>query len=168
MNLLGCKKAQLKGPLLIVLAIFFIAFSSILTVLILTNIQTSLTNAGVYTGVVQTNLEDYISSAVLLDNVLVFLMIAFFILLGLTSFKLATNPAFFVVSVVLLLFMGFISYFFNYIFIKLVSPTVFNVVLLSFPKSIILCTNLHWIALIGFVIESITLYGKKPKGQFVE
>lgn len=168
MNLFSSKKAGITGPLLIVMSLFFLAFCSILTVLVLTSIKTSLTTAGYYSGDVETVFEKYIDSVELMDNILVFLMIGFFILLGLTAFRVSSHPAFFVVSIILVIFMGFISYFFNYVFIKLVSPTVFSAVLVAFPKSLIICTNLHWVALIGFAIESILLYGKKPKGQFVE
>jgi hypothetical protein len=114
------------------------------------------------------NIDEYINAVSLMDNVLVFIMVGFFILIGLTAFRVSSHPAFFVVSIVLVIFMGFISYFFNVIFIELVTPAIFNATRVAFPKSMIICTNLHWVALIGFTIESIALYGKKPKGQFVE
>ena len=168
MNLFHCKKANIQGPVLIIISILFLAFCSILTVMVLISIRTSLTTAGVYDGTVASSFESFIDAVRVMDNVMVFIMVSFFILTALTSFKVSSNPAFFVVSIITVIFLGFISYFFNYVFISLISPAVFSAVITAFPKSIIICTNLHWVALIDFVIGGIALYGKKPKGQFVE
>ena len=48
-----------------------------------------------------------------------------------------------------------------------VSYSIFSAVIVSFPKTILICTNLHWVMLAMMVIGSITLYGKREKGQFV-
>ena len=53
----------------------------------------------------------------------------------------------------------------NYIFSEIVNQSVFNAVVVHFPKTIIICTNLHWIMLIMIVIGSITLFAKREQGQ---
>ena len=89
-------------------------------------------------------------------------MIALIIGVGLTSFRLNTAPAFFIVTIIMGMFMGVVSYFFNYIFSQIVSDAAFATTIVFFPRTILICTNLHWIALVCLVVGSITLYGKKP------
>lgn len=87
---------------------------------------------------------------------------------GLTSFKLNTAPAFFIVTFVMGIFLGFVSYFFNFLFQNLVSDAVFSTTLLLFPRTLLICTNFHWISLIVMVVGSITLYAKKDNSGIVE
>ena len=88
-------------------------------------------------------------------------MVLLIVALALANFRLRTNPAFFIITLIEAVFTGFVSYFFNYVFIQLVSDDIFNATLVFFPKTMIINTNLHWIALVAIIIGSISLYAKR-------
>ena len=97
------------------------------------------------------------------DYATVLLLGIFVIGTGLLSFKIKTRTAFFIVTFILGIFWGFVSYFFNYIFIQLVSPPIFSTAIGFFPITMIICTNLHWIMVLLIIVGSLTLYGKKEE-----
>ena len=49
----------------------------------------------------------------------------------------------------------------------MVSDATFTATVAAFPRTMIINTNLHWVALAAIIIGSISLYGKKEKGQFL-
>ena len=98
---------------------------------------------------------------------MVLLMVFLILGIGLTSFRLATSTAFFIITFITGIFWGLVSYFFNFVFIQLVSPDVFSAALGAFPRTMLINTNLHWVMLASIIVGSITLYAKKEKGQFL-
>jgi len=103
------------------------------------------------------------------DNVIVVALVLSLIGVGLTSYKLPASAAFLIISIILAPILGYISYFINKIFIDIIGHTTFDAIRMYFPKTILICTNLHWVALAAFVIGSIALFGKSSeKGQFVD
>ena len=122
---------------------------------------------GVHTCALPISLEEtgdrFLLSLTILDYLIVIMMIAMIIGIGITSYKLNVAPIYFIVTLTMGALMGFVSYFFNYIFSQIVSQGIFDTVLFYFPRTLILCTNFHWIALAVIVIGSITLYAKKEK-----
>ena len=103
-----------------------------------------------------------------MDYIIVIVMIVLLIGIGITSFRLNTRAAFFIVTFILGPFLGFMAYFFNYLFIEIVSEAAFATILVLFPRTLVICTNLHWVALATIVIGSVTLYAKKPKDGLAE
>ena len=101
------------------------------------------------------------------DYITALIMIVFVIALGVTNYKINAAPIFFWVNFVFAAFLGFISYYFNYALISIISNEIFQVVLGSFPMSILIGSNFHWIALLFFAVGNITLYAKRDKGQYV-
>jgi len=160
--LLGSKKGQIQNYLAVVIFLFGFGIISILATLIWVNMISQFTAAGYYTGVMESTGNAFLGALQLYDYIIVLVMIVLIIGVGITSFRLNTAPAFFIVTVIMGIFMGFISYFFNYIFSQIVSETAFSTVIAFFPRTIMICTNLHWIALTALVVGSITLYGKRP------
>ena len=150
---------------IVVLVLF--GFFSILAYTVWQQMVVAFTAAGYNEGIIGATMDSFTQAFAANDYMIVLLFIVMIIAIALTSFKLATNTAFFIITLVFGFFWGMISYFFNFVFIQLVSPGVFSATIGVFPRTMILCTNLHWVMLIYIIIGSITLYGKEDKTKFL-
>jgi hypothetical protein len=157
------KKAQGGNYLAVVIFLLVFGFFNILGYTIWLQFVTAITSTGYNTGMVTTAIEGWTNGFRAFDYVIVLLMAVMIIGIGILSYQIKTKTAFFIVSFIIGIFWGFVSYFFNYVFIQLVSPGIFSTAIGVFPKTMLICTNLHWIMLIEFVVGSITLYGKKEE-----
>mgnify|MGYP006301060211 CR=1 FL=1 len=166
-NLFKSKKAQQINYFAVLIFLILFGFFNIIAYTIYVEFITAITNAGYNSGQVATTLTEYGNALRLFDWLIVLVMVGLIIGIGVTSYRLATSPIFFLISFVMGLFWGFVSYFFNYIFIQLVTPAVLQTSVAVFPRTMIMLTNLHWVMVIMFVVGSITLYGKKEKGQYL-
>lgn len=164
MRIFKTKKAQIENYFVPVIALFMFAISFIVAMVILTNFSTGLAAAGFCGADCTTASDGFISALAIYDNIIILVMIALIIGVGLSSYKLPASAAFFIISFVMAPFLGMISFFFNFVFTQIVSQTAFDAVRFYFPKTIFICTNLHWVALVAFIVGSITLYGKKERG----
>jgi len=160
--LLGSKKGQIQNYLAVVIFLFGFGLISIFATLLWVNMIQGFTDAGYYDGEMESTGNAFLTALQLYDYIMVLVMVALIIGVGVTSFRLNTAPAFFIVTIIMGIFMGFVSYFFNYIFSQIVSDASFAAVIVFFPRTIIICTNLHWVALAALIIGSVTLYGKRP------
>ena len=167
-SLSGSKKGSARVYLGIVVFLFIFGFINILAYTLLDEFVDAFTTAGVYGVEAQRAVEPMIAALRVLDYVIVFMLIVFAVGIALTSYRVAVSPAFYAIQFLAVVFYGFISFFFNYIFQQLVSPSVFNVAKAAYSNTIIVCTNLHWVLLAHFIIGAITFFAKKEKGQFVE
>jgi len=167
MSLWRNKRGQGKSYIAVVFLILFFGFISIFTYTVWQYFVDAITTSGFNTGPVTATIASWNIAFQALDYLIVFLMFMLIIGIGITSFKLPTKNAFFIVTLIMAPFWAFISYFFNNLFIQLVSPEVFNATIGVFPRTMILCTNLHWIMIVIIIVGSITLYGKEEKGQFL-
>ncbi len=169
MNLLNSKKGQTENYLAVVIVLFTFVFFSMLGTVLFLRFKTAFIDAGLYVGVIESTGESFLAAFQMYDYITVIVMIVLIIGVALTSFKLNTAPAFFIVTLIMGVFLGYVSYFFSYMFIQIISEDAFDAVLIMFPRSILICTNLHWIGLVAMVIGSITLYAKResPGSQFV-
>jgi len=52
----------------------------------------------------------------------------------------------------------------NYLFATFFSESVFSSVIVYFPLTLIICTNLHWVTLASIILGSISLYAKNLGG----
>lgn len=118
-------------------------------------------NASLYTGVLASTGEKFISSLLLFDKMIVLVMFGLIVSIMILAFRTQESPIVFVVSFILASFLGFISYFFNFLFIQLVSAPILKTALLSFPNTLIIATNLHWVALVVFAVGSIASFAKR-------
>jgi len=166
MNLFKTKKGQIENYFVPVIVLFVFAISFIVAMVILTNFSVGLASAGFCPVGSQCDVaaSGFITALSTYDNIILLVAVVLIIAVGLTSFKLPASAAFFIISFIMAPFLGMISFFFNFVFSQIVSQTAFNAVRFYFPKTIFLCTNFHWIALIAFIVGSITLYGKKDRG----
>lgn len=167
MRLLDSKKGQMRNYLVPIIALFLLGFFSIFSMTLLLYLIDGFDDAGYYTGKLAEAGQGFIRGMAVFDYVIVIMMVIFIIGIGVTSYKLNTPAIFFVVSLVLSSAYGFVAYFFSYLFSQMVSPGVFALARFYFPRTLIICTNLHWVALAVFIVGSITLFGKKERGQFV-
>lgn len=108
---------------------------------------------------------NFLGAINMMDYAMVLVMVALLIGVALTSYRLATAPVFFIVTFFMASILGFISYFFNYAFSQFITQSVFDSVRGTFPLTILICTNAHWISLAALIIGSITLYAKREQGQ---
>jgi len=167
MNLLNSKKGQGRNWLAAMIFLFTFGFLTILGYLILNSYVDVFAATGYYTPEVDNVATKFLVGLRILDYTMVFVMVILIAGIGISSYKLATPPAFFIVTLVTAGIYGYISYFFNYIFAQMISDGAFTATLLYFPKTILICTNLHWFMLVMIIVGSITLYAKKERGQFL-
>ncbi len=165
MSLLGSKKSQAENYIAVAIFLLIFGFISVLATFMWLQFIDAYTDAGEYTGQIQETGDKFLATLKLYDTIIVLVMIVLLIGVGLTSYRLRTSPAFFIITLITAAITGFVSFFFNFIFIELTGDALFNATLVFFPKTILICTNLHWITLAAIVIGSITLYAKKDSGE---
>jgi len=158
------KKAQGSNYLAVIIVLVMFGFISILTYTIWINFVDALTAGGFASDSrVAATLSAWTNGFRSLDYVMVLFLIVMILATGYTSYLIRTDTAFFIVTLIASIFWGFVSYFFNHIFIQLVSQSVFDTAIGYFPRTLIICTNLHWVMLALIIVGSLTLYGKKKR-----
>ncbi len=165
MNLFGSKKGQAANYIAVAIFLLIFGFISILATFMWMEFIDAFTTAGYYTGQMEETGNKFLATLKMYDTIIVFMMIVLLIGVGLTSYKLRTSPAFFIITLITAALTGFVSFFFNFIFIELTSDALFAATLVFFPKTMIICTNLHWVTLGAIIIGSITLYAKRDSGE---
>ena len=162
------KRGLLKGIFSLVFVLMIFGLISIGAYLLFSNMKTGYDNAGLTSSEAGNRaITGFDNAFKSLDYLIVIFMISGIIGLGLLSYKLAAPKVFFVLIWLFAPILGAISWFFNFIFISFIGQAVFNAVIGTFPITMLLCTNLHWVALIGIAVGSITFYSKKDTGQIV-
>ena len=109
----------------------------------------------------------YLAAFRIFDYIMVMLMVALIVGTVVISYRIASAPLYFVIVLIGSAFLGMISYFFSYMFQQMVSPAVFIPVTKYFTRTILICTNLHWVALATLILGSITMFGKRERGQYL-
>lgn len=161
MNLSDSKDGQIRNYMVVIIVLFTFGFLSILGMVIYLNMMTAWEDTGFYEGPVEENANKFLEGLKMFDKIITLIMVAMIIGVGVSSFKLRTSKVALVVSIILIPFMGFVSYFFNHLFREMVSDAAFETALVFFPITLLICTNLHWVALVAAIVGSITLYAKR-------
>ena len=162
MNLAKNKKAQGSNYFAVIVFLVLFGFTCILVYTIWINFVTALTATGfASSSIITATLAAWTNGFRALDYVMVLLLVVMVLATGYSSFLIRTDSAFFIITLVSAIFWGFVSYFFNHIFVQLVSNSVFDTAIGFFPRTLIICTNLHWVMMVLIIVGSITLYGKK-------
>ena len=163
MNLLSFnKRAQFQNYSAAIAVLFMFGFMSIFGYYLLQQFLTTYQATGTWTSEMATAGASFQTSMGMYDYIVPLIAIVLIIAVGLTNWKLRAHPAFFIISIIEITFFGMVSYFFNFVFVQLASQSVFAATLLFFPMTMMICTNMHWIALAIFIVGSITLYAKNP------
>lgn len=150
--------------------LFFLGFCifCLFGMVIFLAVKSAMTASGQWTGAVAFAGNKFVNVLAFFDYIAVLLVIMLILGVALTSYRIATSKGFFIVSIFTSLFYTLLSYILNYFFIEYASNPAFSGVLIYFPRIMILATNLHWIALVLFVVGSIALYAKKDgSGDFM-
>ena len=156
-----------RDVLAIVIFLFSFGFINMFTFMLTTELVQGYNETGIMTDQMTTTGQAFINGLKFYDMIMVLMMVVLLISVGVISRRVASAPVYFIIMFFMAAFLGFISYFFNVLFINMVSDSVFAVAVAAFPRTMIICTNLHWVALAAIVIASISLYGKQEKGQYL-
>jgi hypothetical protein len=148
--------------------IFVFGIINLIAMLMMNKFVEGFTNAGYNASNIMSVAGKYTGILRGFDLITVLMLAVLVIGVALTSFRVATSAAFFIISVIFSAFLGLMGYFFSYTFQQIASNAVFTTVTVFYPRTILIARNLHWVGLIVFVVGSISLYAKKEKGQFVE
>jgi len=168
MSLLKGKRGQVNSFIGGVVFIFAFFLIWIFAYLILSNFVSEFSGAGFNTPVMDDVSAKFLWGFGLFDSVAIIILLAVIGGVAYSSFKVATHPIFFVITFVLAPFLAFMAYMLSYVFSQIVSNPAFNSVVLVFPRSILIGTNLHWVMLACIVVGSVAMFGKKSdRGQFV-
>jgi len=167
MNFIKNKKGQ--GNVYIAVPLFLMTYGLLFIIcyLVLNTFVTTLAGTSFYTAEMNEAAQKFLSALQFLDFAMVIMTVVLIVGIGITTYRLATPSLFFIINLIAGAFYGFIAYFFSFIFISFISNPMLTAVTLYFPRTILLCTNLHWIALVCLIVGSITLFGKKARGQYV-
>lgn len=162
------QKGNFDNYFVILLFLFIFGFVSILGMTMYSSMSTAFNETGLYDANMQQADTNFTNAYKLFDYIIVIILICLTIGIVLTSYKLNTAPVFFVVYVAVAAFFTLVAYMMNHIFIQMVSDSIFTDTLKYFPKTLVLCTNLHWVALFLFVVGSIALYAKKESTSDIQ
>lgn len=164
-TLFGSKKGQIENYFAVVLVLFVLSISFIVSMLLIYNFVEGFNTAGVCDvgSACYTAGQGFIRGVAIFDKIVIIVVVVLLIAVGLTCYKLPTSAAFFIISFIMLPFLGYVSYFFNFSFAQIVGNAAFDAVRAFFPLTILVCTNFHWIAIVAWIIGSITLYAKKER-----
>jgi len=167
LSIFKSKKGQVENYAIPIIFLFVFGFSSILGYLLMNEMISAYATTGVWTSEMAAVGASFLRGIAVLDYLIVILMVGLIVSVIITSYRLNASAAFFVISLLLSPVLGFVSYFMNYMFAEIVSQPQFVATLLFFPRTVIICTNLHWISLVTFVVGSIALYAKKERGNLL-
>jgi len=166
-SLLSSKKGQSENYFVAVVVLFVMGFVCIMVYYVISQFFARYQALGFSDAVQDEVITKFLNALAYFDYIMVVLLLVLIAMSALTSYLLAADRRWFIVSFVSAIFFGFVSYYFNFIFAEFASQPIFTATLLVFPRTIMICTNLHWVVLAMFVIGSIALYGKKTQGQYV-
>jgi len=162
MNLLNSKKGGiLDNYIVIPVFLFLLGLSGIFGLYLWSAMVDGFTTTGIYVGAAQEVGNKFTVNLQLFDTITVIIMVSLLIGIGVTSYRIRVPTIYFIVILMMGIFLGIISYFFNFFFAQFVSNSIFDVVRVSFVKTIWVCTNLHWVSLAAIIIGSVLTYSKK-------
>ena len=147
MKILNSKKGLGNEVIGMIVFIVIFSFLTIIAYLIYSKFIEGLIVAGIWNGQVEITGTKFLGSLALFDNIAVLITVILIIGIGVGAYRLTAPPVFFLVQFIMSAVYGYISYFFNFIFSSLISDPQFTAVTLFFPKMLLICNNLHWVAI---------------------
>ena len=167
-NVFNSKKAQ--GNVYIGISILLVSYAILFIIcyFVLSSFLTAISTSSYYTVDMEIAGNKFLGALQILDYVMVFMTIVLIVGVGLTTYRLATPPIYFIINLVAGAFYGLFAYFMSYFFQQFASNALFTATLLYFPRTVMIVSNLHWVFLAALIVGSIALFGKKPRGQYIE
>jgi hypothetical protein len=112
-------------------------------------------NSYIATGILSTEaigiFTKFGNAILFFDWIVVILMVAILIVGTYWMHNTTQKPVTFLIGFIVAPFVGLIAFIYNYIFMQFISQEVLFVTAQLFPKTIIIATNLQWIAIVMFV-----------------
>jgi len=167
MNLFNSKKGGLGDYLVPSILFITLTLSLFISTMVLSQYSTTFQTTSVSSPETTQALTDFISALNLFDGLSALLLVSFVITLAVSSYRIASPPIFFILTIIYGFILGFINYLFTYVFVLIAEESVFSSILVYYPILTAVCTNLQWVGLLMIVIGSITLYAKKDQGQYI-
>jgi hypothetical protein len=161
------QRGQMLNYIAAILFIFIMGISVLFGYLLFYNFNQEFASTSQYTEDVQTAAESFNAGLIFFDyfiGIIAFIMV---IGIGITTYRLASAPIFFILTFAMAGVLGFMGYILSYISGQFVQEPMVATILAFFPITLLITTNLHWVMLLIIVIGSITLYGKSGRGQFI-
>jgi len=168
-NFLGSKKGLGNSVIGVVVFLVIFSFLTILAYLIYSNIIDAFIVSGLWNGQIEITGLKFLGALHYFDGITVLITIALIVGVGVGMYKITAPPVFFVVQFIMAAVYGYVSYFFNFIFAQMVSSAQFTTVTVFYPKMLLVCNNLHWVALVNLLVGILALYGKRQEsgGEFL-
>jgi len=167
LSLFRNRKAQAQNYFAVIIFLFTFGIISLIGYVLTTEMISAWIATGMYTGAVASAGNSFLNSLLVFDRLTALMMVILIVGVGVTSYRLATSPVYFVITFVMSALYGLVAYFFNYMFAQIASHSAFSTAIAYFPVTILICTNLHWVMLVCIIVGSITLYAKREQGQFL-
>jgi len=165
MNKKGVSASNVFIVMIVLVAFVIVSmFGTLITFAILDGF----TGLSMYDATMAATVQHFRDVFYIFDYMTVAILILAIIGIAITSYRLASAPVFVVVTFFSAAFYGYVGYIFDHIFIRLVSHSAFTTIYAMYPRSILICSNLEWVALGLVFIGSIALYAKKERGQFMQ
>lgn len=161
MNLLGSRKGQARDYITAIVFLFVLGFVVIFCYMLLSRFMVGFASGPIWTPEMDSTANSFLGALRIMDYIMVIVMVLLIAGVGYSSYRINSRPIFFIITILSTPFLGFLSFFFNYVFSSLVSDATLNAALAYFHLTLLICTNLHWVMLILIVVGSITYFGKR-------
>lgn len=149
----------------VVIMLFVYGLISIFTYLINTEFFDAFDATGINDSATEYVEDKFLSANRMADTLIVLLMVILILFVGVTCYRNARPAIFFLITFIMAPFLCFVAYIFNYIFDEITGNAVFDAVIATFPKTVLICSNLHWIAFVMIIVGAITAYTRRDTGQ---
>lgn len=162
-------KGQANNYISAIVFLVMFVLMTLIGVVFTVNIINSFESSTYNVGKMQEAINWFKGSYYFWDYIVILLVVVFAIGVAVTSYRLRTTPIGYIITFIFAAVWGFISYFFNYMFIQIIGVDAFSGILIYFPMTQIALTNCHWIALAYIILGAIMLYAKarEPEGEIL-
>ena len=166
-HVLSGKKAEMNLYMQIIAVVVMFSFCAFIGTIVWQTFDTTFQTTTYYQGDVVDNMLNFNIFFRSLDYFTIFIMMACVISVAAIFWGKSSPAIFFVVTFIEGFFLGLISYIFNILFFEFASNSVFISIITYFPRTILLCTNLHWYALVLWIVGAVALYAKRNRANLV-
>lgn len=168
MNLSVSNKGNLNlgwFVIVIIVGLFAVGIFSIFLYLFNTSFFTMFDSTGLNDSSTMSVENSILGANLMLDWVMVLFMIMAIVGIAVLGYRNTSAPINFIIIIFLAIFLGLVSYLFNYLFYQIVTNSTFASVVLFFPNTILICTNLHWLSLGMLIVGSFATFTSNRSGQ---
>lgn len=166
MKLLGSKKGMIAESASAIVFMFIFGFILLFCYYFLVAFIAGVNDAGVGSTDITNVGNSFLFGLRMMDYLGILFLFGLIAGVGIVSYRIASAPVYLIIVLVGSAFLGLVGYIFSFIFSQYASQTMFTAILVYFPRTLLICTNLHWVGLLTLIVGSITMYGKRDVGQY--